>query len=153
MQLLSSTSTTTSITAMMIMRASLALLSVRPCTSKLDVETCPVWISKMVLAQHFGTVVWMHLHQCSVSHPTKIFLTSKFSYLLFLNPTHKTKTETANMWENTNSNLIDQSNYLANHSGVTLCWSAFYQPLHPVQKSWAKLIIQFDFSSSNFFNL
>jgi len=114
MQLLSSTSTTTSITAMMIMRASLALLSVRPCTSKLDVETCPVWISKMVLAQHFGTVVWMHLHQCSVSHPTKIFLTSKFSYLLFLNPTHKTKTETANMWENTNSNLVDQSNYLAN---------------------------------------
>jgi hypothetical protein len=35
----------------------------------------------------------------------KIFLTSKFSYLLFSNPTHKTKTGTANRWETTNSNL------------------------------------------------
>jgi hypothetical protein len=35
----------------------------------------------------------------------KIFLTSKFSYLLFSNPIHKTKTGTANRWETTNSNL------------------------------------------------
>jgi hypothetical protein len=35
----------------------------------------------------------------------KIFLTSKFSYLLFSNPTHKTKTGTAKGWETTNSNL------------------------------------------------
>jgi len=35
----------------------------------------------------------------------KKILTSKFSYLLFSNPTHKTKTGTANRWESTNSNL------------------------------------------------
>jgi hypothetical protein len=32
----------------------------------------------------------------------KIFLTSKFSYSLFSNPTHKTKTETTNRLETTN---------------------------------------------------
>jgi hypothetical protein len=32
-----------------------------------------------------------HLQECSVGDPAKIFLTSKFSYLLFPNPTHKTK--------------------------------------------------------------
>jgi len=32
-----------------------------------------------------------HPHWCSVCDPAKIFLTSKFSYLLFCNPTRKTK--------------------------------------------------------------
>jgi hypothetical protein len=44
------------------------------------------------------------LQQCSVCDPAKIFLTSIFSYLLFSNPAHKTKTGTANRWETTNSN-------------------------------------------------
>jgi hypothetical protein len=35
--------------------------------------------------------------------PCKVFLTSKFSYLPFCNPTHKTKRGTANRWETTNS--------------------------------------------------
>jgi hypothetical protein len=36
---------------------------------------------------------------CSVCDPAKIFLRYKFSYLLFSNPNHKTKTETAIRWE------------------------------------------------------
>jgi hypothetical protein len=37
-----------------------------------------------------------------VCDPAKIFLTSKFSYLLFFsNPTYKTKTRTTNKWETT----------------------------------------------------
>jgi hypothetical protein len=43
------------------------------------------------------------LQWCSVCDPAKIFLTSKFSYLLFSNPTHKTKTGTPNRRETTNS--------------------------------------------------
>jgi hypothetical protein len=47
----------------------------------------------------------------SVCDPAKIFLTSKFSYLLFCNPTHKTKTGTANRWETTTgiANHLNQS--------------------------------------------
>jgi hypothetical protein len=41
---------------------------------------------------------------CSVCDPTKIFFTSKFSYLLsFFNPTHKTESGIANRCEITNS--------------------------------------------------
>jgi hypothetical protein len=43
-----------------------------------------------------------HLQWCSVCNPAKIFLTSKFHYLLFGNPTHKTVTGTANRWGTTN---------------------------------------------------
>jgi hypothetical protein len=73
-----------------------------------------------------------------------IFLTSKFSYsLFFCNPTNKTETGTADMWELLIENHLDQSLYLPNqkqgapvrsyllHSSVAsaqLCW-AFYQPL------------------------
>jgi hypothetical protein len=42
-----------------------------------------------------------HLQQCSV-RPAKILFTSKFNYLLFSKPFHKTKT--ANRWETTNNN-------------------------------------------------
>ncbi len=45
-----------------------------------------------------------HLQQGSVCDPTGLFLTSKYRYLLFSNPTHKTKSGTANRWETTNSN-------------------------------------------------
>jgi hypothetical protein len=86
----------------------------------------------------------------------KIFLTSKFSYLLFSNPTHKTKTWTANTWETTNSNPhgpIKLSSQLT--TGVRLC-CAFYQPQQTVQTFCAKLYSYakpacFDFSSSNFY--
>jgi hypothetical protein len=47
-----------------------------------------------------------HLQQWPLCDPTKIFLTSKFSYLLFSTPTHKTKTGTANRWETTNSKAL-----------------------------------------------
>jgi hypothetical protein len=45
--------------------------------------------------------------------PQKYFSHPSFSYLLFPNLTHKTKTGTANRWEITNSNPLDQSNSLA----------------------------------------
>ncbi len=79
-----------------------------------------------------GTIL-EHLHHCSICDPTKIFLTSKFSYLLFF-PTQST-------------------------AGATTRCSAFYQPQHPLGK---KMLGQnhfgkpnqnpscFDFSSSNF---
>jgi hypothetical protein len=35
--------------------------------------------------------------------PKKIFVTSKFSYVLFYNPTHKTEIGTTNQWGITNS--------------------------------------------------
>ncbi len=38
--------------------------------------------------------------------PAKIFLKSKFSYLLFSNPTYKTKTGAANRWDTTKSNPL-----------------------------------------------
>ncbi len=84
--------------------------------------------------------------------PYKIFFTSKFSYLLFSSPTHKTKTGTVNMWETTNTNprgpikLSNQST--AGQAGVKLC-GASHQPQQTVQKCSAKLTC-FDFSSSNF---
>jgi len=46
-----------------------------------------------------------HLQWCSICDLSKIILTSKFSYLIFPNFTHKTKTGTANMWETTNNKL------------------------------------------------
>ncbi len=56
----------------------------------------------------------------------KIFLTSKFSYLLlFSNATHKTKIGTANRWETTHSNRVKLSRQWT--TSVRLC-SALYQP-------------------------
>jgi hypothetical protein len=49
------------------------------------------------------STVLEHLQRCSVCEPAKMFLTSKFSYLPFSNPTHKNKTGTANRLETTNS--------------------------------------------------
>jgi hypothetical protein len=77
-----------------------------------------------------------HLHWCLVCDLAKIFLTSKLSFFSppILVPTHKTKTETSNRWETTNSNppgAIKLSSRLT--VGVRLC-CAFYQLEHPVQK-------------------
>jgi hypothetical protein len=96
-----------------------------------------------------------HLQWCSVCDPAKIFLTSKFSYLLFSNLTHKTETGTANRWETTIATppgpikLSSQS-----LSGVRLC-CAFYQLSKlcknpgPKPFCWAKLACM-DFSSAEF---
>jgi hypothetical protein len=65
--------------------------------------------------QFLGYTLLEHLQQWSVCISAKTFLTSKFSYLLFSNPTHKTKTGTATRSETTNGKLpgpiimIDQS--------------------------------------------
>jgi hypothetical protein len=83
----------------------------------------------------------------------KIFPRSKFSYLLFSNPTHRTKTGAANRWETTNSKapgpiiMIDQSEtgsssqiilLRSSLAGVRLC-CAFHQPRET--KCWAKTIL------------
>jgi hypothetical protein len=44
------------------------------------------------------------LDLCSVCDPPRVFLTSKISYLLFLNFTHKTETGTVQKVETNNSN-------------------------------------------------
>jgi hypothetical protein len=52
---------------------------------------------------------WLRCSSMSISSSApyvtqqKVFFPSKFSYLLFCNPTHKTKTGTANRWGSTNS--------------------------------------------------
>jgi hypothetical protein len=93
-----------------------------------------------------------HLQWCSVCDPAKIFLTSKFSYLLFCNHTHKTKAGTSNQWETTNSKqprpiiMIGQSKrgsssrirFITLFSGKC---PTFYQPQQTVQKCWAKTIL------------
>jgi hypothetical protein len=38
------------------------------------------------------------IQRCSVYDPAKIFFTSKFSHVLFCNPTHKTEGGAANRW-------------------------------------------------------
>jgi hypothetical protein len=43
-------------------------------------------------------------HPETLCGPVKIFLTSKFCYLSFSNPTHKIKTRIANSWETINGN-------------------------------------------------
>ncbi len=55
-----------------------------------------------------------HPLQCSACELTKIFLTSKFSYLLFPTLTHKTKIETANSQEITNNKPPRPINMIAN---------------------------------------
>jgi hypothetical protein len=71
----------------------------------------------------------------------KYFSYPSFGSLLFSNPTHKTKTGTANRWETTNSNPhgpTELSSQLT--AGFRLC-CAFHQPLPLVQKCWAKAIL------------
>jgi hypothetical protein len=59
-----------------------------------------------------------------VTLPAKLFLTSKFNYLLFfaaLNPTHKTKTETQNKCvTTTNSNTTETDEQQSYHNYYTL---------------------------------
>jgi hypothetical protein len=57
-----------------------------------------------------------HPHRCSVYDPAKIFLTSKFHYLLVCKPTHKTETRTANRGELLITNHLDQSLWLPNQN-------------------------------------
>ncbi len=99
----------------------------------------------------------------SVWDLAKIFLTSKFSNLLFLNPNHKTKTETANRWETTNTNPLGIKNMeqQSDHIYYTLLWRVlgYTVPFTSLNKlcttglpkpfCWAKPAC-FDFSSSNF---
>jgi len=47
-------------------------------------------------------LVLEHLRWCSVCNRAKIFFTSKFSYLLFSNPSHNTETGIADRWGTTN---------------------------------------------------
>jgi hypothetical protein len=56
--------------------------------------TFKVLIEKMKTAQHWFLPVFSleHLQQFSVYDPAKIFFASKFRYVLFCNPTHKTET-------------------------------------------------------------
>jgi len=103
--------------------------------------------------------------------PCKLFFTSKFSYLLFCNPDHKTETGIANGRGNTTiiANHLVQFLSLANqkhwtsvnsyllHSFLQVQWVAapftrhrkLYYYAEPKPFSWAKPTC-FDFSSSDF---
>ncbi len=110
-------------------------------------------------------IVCAHLHKAkgnlhqSISSvlrgdPAKIFLTSKFSYLLVSIPTHKTKTRTANRWETTNSKapgpiimMANQNREPSQNIFITLfsdrCQALLfiYQPQHRLQKCRAKTVL------------
>jgi hypothetical protein len=98
-----------------------------------------------------------HPHRCSLCEPGKIFLTSKFSYLLFCDPTHKTEMRTAYRCELLIANHMDQSLWLGNqkqgaavrsyllHSslaGAQLCCD-FYQPQQKHTGKGCLFLIQF----------
>ncbi len=113
----------------------------------------------------YSLQVQEHLQQCSVCESAKIFLTSKISYLLFSNPTHETKTGTADRGETTNTKPpgpIRNRDQQPQHIYYTLLWQlllGFAGPFTSLSKlcknsgskpfCWAKLSC-FDFSSSNF---
>jgi hypothetical protein len=64
-------------------------------TLRIGMKTMKVFIEKVRTAHHWFLpmfIIW----------PEKIFFPSKFSYVLFRNPTHKTKTGTANRCGTTN---------------------------------------------------
>jgi hypothetical protein len=63
---------------------------------------------------YYNSITYQHPHRCSEFDPAKKILTSKFNYLRFCNPTHKTETMTANRWELLIANHLDQSLWMAN---------------------------------------
>ncbi len=90
----------------------------------------------------------------------KTFLTSKFSYLLFCNPTYKTETGTAYRWGTSNSKphgpiiMMDQSETVISSqiifdtvfsAGTHFCWWTNHVEPKPI--SWAKPAY-LDFSSN-----
>ncbi len=82
-----------------------------------------------------------------------IFFTSKFSYLLFSNPTHKTKTGTANRWETTNTNPrlpFKLSNQSTAGQQQVLGFAVPRTSLSKLCKNAQPKLTCFDFSSSNF---
>jgi hypothetical protein len=97
-----------------------------------------------------------HLQRYSVCDPAKIFLTSKFSYLLFSNPTHKTKLELLQIGGRLliATHLV-QSNYLANQQQMLgfdvpfTSLSKLWKNAGPEPFCWAKPAYC-DCSSSNF---
>ncbi len=95
--------------------------------------------SEIAILKNRGDLTLGLMITAQYGDPAKIFLTSKFSYLLFSNPTHGTKTGTTNRWETTNSNppgpikLSSQS-----IASVRLC-CAFYQPQKIVQNHFADM--------------
>jgi hypothetical protein len=90
----------------------------------------------------------------SVCDPAKIFFTSKFSCVLFCNPTHKTETGTANRREATNSKppgpiiMMGKSETPSSSQIIFItlffagaqCCCAFHQPWQPAQLCKAKTI-------------
>ncbi len=89
-----------------------------------------------------------HLQRCPVCDPATIFFTSKFSYTLFCNPTHKPETGIANRWGTTNSKptglIIIMSTseimFITLFSAGAHHCCALYQPLQTVELCWAKTI-------------
>ncbi len=80
---------------------------------------------KLITSRFRGVSTWIvcldakeHPLQCSPCDLTKIFLTSKFSYLLFSTLTHKTKIETANSQE-----ITDITKNKAPRPIIMISWS------------------------------
>jgi hypothetical protein len=63
----------------------------------------PTHCCQVRMAWLWGPLGRCHSCKCITCDVAKIFFTSKFSFILFYNPTYKTKTGTAYRWETTNS--------------------------------------------------
>jgi hypothetical protein len=74
----------------------------------------------------------------------KIFFTSKFSYVLFCNPTHETETGTANRWGTTSSKppgpIIMTGSIRNTDQQLDHIYYIFNLLRQPAQLSWAKTI-------------
>ncbi len=133
------------------------------------------WIHEIVISLCKTQFLWItichilleHLQRCEVCDPAKKNFTSKFSYLLLSNPTHKIKMGTAS-GRQLIANHLHQSIWLANQkqgaavrSYYILLWlvlgfavpftslSKLCKSVGPKPLCWAKLEC-FDFSSPNF---
>ncbi len=91
-----------------------------------------------------------HLQRCSVCDLAKIFFTSKFSYVPFCNPTHKTETGTANRWGTTNSKPANRNTEQLGHIYYTLfCRCRALQRFLPATATRAIMWSQNHFTEPN----
>jgi hypothetical protein len=93
-----------------------------------------------------------------VCESAKIFFTSKFSYVLFCNPTHKTETETTNRWGTSNSKPLGLIIMMGQSKILSSCQMLFISLLYrvtqilrllPVMASCAIMLIENNFPEPN----
>jgi len=97
--------------------------------------------SKKMLRTTLPSIFFKFVIRLSGAEYAKIFLTSKFYYLLFPNPIHKEKTRTANRWETANRNPPGAIKHSSQwRAGVRLCCAMLPASANSA-KCWARTIL------------